>query len=412
MFGSDVLDIAITMVFVYFLLSLLVMTVAELISRIFALRSSNLVNAISNLLADPATGNRLVTDFWNHPLIAKLTRQGAGHSIGQGKDKPSYIPANLFALVLLDVIKNAVNPDKDLENAKDVRAALSGLQYEQLRKLLLVIIGVDASTLNGAQVDLAKWFDDYMDRASGWYRRKMQTITLALAVVVVVVLNADSLAILDAVSNNADLREAAVAAATAYVQNNPSPVPLPTQPITGTQTTVDLVEPVKAIIALQDTLTELNLPVWWTPAAERVPKDWGAWVYKVLGLLITALLVSLGAPFWFDLLNQLVNLRATGNSPNKTPDVPGEKEKTTPNGNPSWPAVPERPSFSDTDLDHLAKNAVDYVRSLKARGKLENQAKEDEAGIGYLKGAANRHGLFPTEGELSGVWEAAYGHLR
>ena len=33
-----------------------------------------------------------------------------------------------------------------------------------------------------------------------------------------------------------------------------------------------------------------------------------------LGWIITALAISLGAPFWFDLLNKLVKFRGTGNT--------------------------------------------------------------------------------------------------
>jgi hypothetical protein len=36
---------------------------------------------------------------------------------------------------------------------------------------------------------------------------------------------------------------------------------------------------------------------------------------KAAGLAITVLAVSLGAPFWFDLLNKLANLRASGPKP-------------------------------------------------------------------------------------------------
>jgi hypothetical protein len=42
------------------------------------------------------------------------------------------------------------------------------------------------------------------------------------------------------------------------------------------------------------------------------PSDW---VIKVLGWIVTALAVSLGAPFWFDLLKKLVNIRSSGNQP-------------------------------------------------------------------------------------------------
>jgi len=40
-----------------------------------------------------------------------------------------------------------------------------------------------------------------------------------------------------------------------------------------------------------------------------------AWFLKLVGWLITALAVSLGGPFWFDLLNRLVDLRGAGPRP-------------------------------------------------------------------------------------------------
>jgi hypothetical protein len=36
---------------------------------------------------------------------------------------------------------------------------------------------------------------------------------------------------------------------------------------------------------------------------------------KIIGLLITTIAVSFGAPFWFELLNKLVNLRMAGRNP-------------------------------------------------------------------------------------------------
>lgn len=35
----------------------------------------------------------------------------------------------------------------------------------------------------------------------------------------------------------------------------------------------------------------------------------------LIGLNLTALAVSLGAPFWFDLLNKIMSIRAVGKSP-------------------------------------------------------------------------------------------------
>jgi hypothetical protein len=49
--------------------------------------------------------------------------------------------------------------------------------------------------------------------------------------------------------------------------------------------------------------------------AQARKQDSGAWVLKAIGWLITGLAVALGAPFWFDLLNKLVNLRGSGPRP-------------------------------------------------------------------------------------------------
>lgn len=410
MLNSDVLDVAIAMVLVYFLLSLLSMTIAELVSRVFALRSSNLVNAIRNLLADPEVASSdLAQAFWSHPLIAKLTQPGRGHGIGQGKDKPSYIPANFFVLALLDVIRAQTQPERALETAGDVQSAINSLPYDELRKLLLVVIGVDPKGLGQVQADLAQWFDDYMDRVSGWYRRKMQLINLGLAIAIVVILNADSLAIVDAVSNNAELRAAAVAVATSYAEKG-SPVELsPTQPVTGTQTSVDLVTPVKGIIKLQDTLAELNLPITWAADKGTVPAgdDYVGWTFKAIGLLITALLVSLGAPFWFDMLNKLVNLRSAGTPPQSKAPAQASDSGAIPVPGPVIVPVAEPPPAPQADLDQLADEAVEFVENLKARGRLQSASEEDDAGIQYLKSASARRGLVARAGQIAGAWEAA-----
>ncbi|MEU7908022.1 hypothetical protein [Actinoplanes sp. NPDC049118] len=45
----------------------------------------------------------------------------------------------------------------------------------------------------------------------------------------------------------------------------------------------------------------------------------GDWLLKLLGLALTAAAAAIGAPFWFDLLNRLVNLRSTGRRPGPKP---------------------------------------------------------------------------------------------
>jgi hypothetical protein len=48
----------------------------------------------------------------------------------------------------------------------------------------------------------------------------------------------------------------------------------------------------------------------------------GSGLYTLGGWILTALAVSLGAPFWFDVLNNFVNLRLSGAKPAKAPTTP------------------------------------------------------------------------------------------
>ena len=51
---------------------------------------------------------------------------------------------------------------------------------------------------------------------------------------------------------------------------------------------------------------------YWTCAKQAVPK---LTLVQILGWLLTAAALTLGAPFWFDLLNQFINLRGAGSKP-------------------------------------------------------------------------------------------------
>jgi hypothetical protein len=59
-----------------------------------------------------------------------------------------------------------------------------------------------------------------------------------------------------------------------------------------------------------------------TTDARRYPNGFIEWLLKLIGLLLTAVAASLGAPFWFDILNKFMNVRAVGASPDEAPRRP------------------------------------------------------------------------------------------
>ena len=79
-------------------------------------------------------------------------------------------------------------------------------------------------------------------------------------------------------------------------------------------------DPSFIITKLEKEAKDLQIPIGWSTkkgTPRSVPSTPRGWILKIGGLLATTLLVSLGAPFWFDVLNRLANLRGSGEVPKK-----------------------------------------------------------------------------------------------
>ncbi|WP_322754081.1 hypothetical protein [Frankia sp. Cas3] len=159
--------------------------------------------------------------------------------------------------------------------------------------------------------ELAEWYDDTMDRLSGWYKRRVQRFLLVYALLLTLALNLDAIALTNALWENRSLRTAAVEAASAQLV----PTAVGTSPAAGAEDAAN-----RAVNAVRDAAA-LRLPLGWSGLdsdrsdPRRIPGDVGDWALKIFGWLLTALALSLGAPFWFDLLGRLVNMRSTGPKP-------------------------------------------------------------------------------------------------
>ena len=164
MFGSDVLEVAIGVVFIYMLLSLLCSTINEqVIARFLNLRAKTLEQGINNMLTDP----ELVKQLYDNPFIKSLSQPAISRKSREPR-KPSYIPANLFTLALMstDVVQAYKN---------NPSAATSPIP-ETLASFIRMANIDPAKGL----ASIEKWYDDTMDRVSGWYKRRTQRIIIAM----------------------------------------------------------------------------------------------------------------------------------------------------------------------------------------------------------------------------------------
>lgn len=288
MLGSSVLEVATGLFFVYFLLSVICSAIKEWISGVMGLRASTLEAGIRRLLDDGTSG--LAGKLFQHGMIQGLAQSSGG--------RPSYIPSSAFATALLHTIAPSQSSGI-VASVTSVASAVRNLPASPAKDALLAMTSQAGMNIERLRENIENWFNAAMDRLSGQYKRITQLIIFAVAFLVVAGLNADSYMIANRLIRDSSLRTSLASSATQTAKQGNQQIP-----------------------GVSDAFkqAELAVPLGWTETDFRhFPTNCGEFAEKVLGLLITMIAVSLGAPFWFDLLNSLVNLRSTGSPPPAKP---------------------------------------------------------------------------------------------
>jgi hypothetical protein len=443
MFNSPILDVAIGLVFIFLLYSLLATSIKEGFATLFALRARMLKKGIEGMLSEtpgygrwksiglgilsflkqvwviitgkPAKKEEKIGDkFYAHPLIKNY---GSSRIF----PFPSYIPTDNFSTVLLDLLKQDFNDKienitknkkeifkltdsdevikKNLQNSSTAIKIKELLDYYSKKESPDAAI-IDKDTLSILQMHLRNsvydievfakkledWFDDSMNRVSGWYKRQVQFILFIIGLIIAIVFNVDTLQIAGKLTTDKDARDKivqlAIKSSDQYKDDprvktiNPGDNKRDDSAITDSnekifihyQNKIDSaknelngnIASANNLLALGwgdygmirdsniihaeykaefDTLVNRYL----SDTSRHFPKNKvdtliandtalvalyneKHWIKlkvgyvlsetikgkKVLGFLILAFAVCLGAPFWFDMLNKLIKLRGSG----------------------------------------------------------------------------------------------------
>lgn len=338
---SGVLEAIIGLVFIYFLVSVLCSGLNEAIAQETGRRGRFLREGLINIVRDRWLFLRLI----NHPLVSSMYRDVPGKP-----RTPSYIPPGSLVNALLDIIvlkARQIDPARAATTGQmltfdEVRAAAFTCKQGgfQVADAILPLLDAAQGNLDVARKNLEAWYTGGMDRVSGWYKLHTRRVLLVVGLLVAVVFNVDTLTIVTQLSRSAELRKSLADAATQVVE---------TKRFNGVELQVnegdikiaqdDLKKFASGIIAYE----KQGLPIGHsclspaevgtdTRLKAVIGRCWhnirvtaaGDWLVKVLGWLVTGLAVSLGAPFWFDLLNKFIVVRSTIKPKEKSPE---EKSK-------------------------------------------------------------------------------------
>lgn len=285
MSSSQVLEVATGLIFIYLLVSTACSGIKELIAYLFDMRAKTLESAIRNMLADP--NNAITKEILNNHFIAG--------TVAAGK-MPPYISSRNFALSLFEFLAPPSNGQS--RSIEDLRAGVTKLP-QPVQKALLGLLGSAQGDVDLARQRIENWYDDAMERVSGAYKRRAQFYIAGLGLLLCGALNADTLMIARELWSDQALRSAIVTQAQERASKDQA---------SGTCNDV--------VSCTTDSIRAAEVPpIGWSHTGVRgVPEGWD-WCWKILGILISSCAVAMGAPFWFGLLNKIVNLRLTGNPP-------------------------------------------------------------------------------------------------
>jgi hypothetical protein len=351
MFNSPVLDTAISLVFVYLLLATLVSCVQEVWAQVRNNRGKLLKAAIEKLLQDELSPEA-IQKVLQHPHINMMKKKGDRHA--------SFLEGGHFARAVIDIVAGLnLNPATDIKLLVNPTAnntpgdTFAGFQSnvaaitaktqptDGLKSLAAPTPAVATSTPNNSSLGLLNsfasnatnmqelteqvtaYFDNYMDRVSGWYKRMIRKELLVWSALVAIVLNVNFIDIAGSVYKDSGVRNKLTAAAVTYTVNTDS-------------VSIPKLDSINALVRKADStrvaLTDFGLPVGWNLQCNH--KDSGFFKkigcvvsgsvkeiekkgigHTLFGWLFSIIIMSFGAPFWFDILKKLVNVRNAGEKP-------------------------------------------------------------------------------------------------
>ena len=340
MLDSPMIDVTLGLMSFFLVMALSVTAIQGWISNLFGLRGKNLKKGLERL-----TGFEITKKIYDHPLMKTMG------------DNPSYLKSEYFSKIFIDAIasdKEALSKEK-----VNITELIEKIENKDLKKIFKTLNIKADDKIDQLEEKISSWFDTGMERASGWYQKTMQKCSIIISVILVISINADSLKIAQALYKDDALRAKANAIVDQISRETPktdeehnkllqelkTQISITDFPVGWSEKNFSWNNPVERIkkisfwyhlififlfgiiIHLIFILREINT-FSWKEVVERIKNfSWkkhlirfflygvAIWVMiiifwsSIIGWLVTIFAISLGAPFWFDLIGKVANIR-------------------------------------------------------------------------------------------------------
>jgi hypothetical protein len=243
---NTILDVILSLVLIFALLSVLVSLINETWAHYFNNRGSFLKKTIAELINDKQNLNYAELLF-NHDIINRLIKTNESKLYGLTNFKrtnlPGHITANQFADAFIDImLQQARRNTPIIINTNADGAIQLSPQTAAVPQNLANLFHLSLETMNGSKMKdmlssfhlkslggtslsdattpadyydklkklIGEWFDEYMNQSSGEYKVKQRPRLTIIGLVVAMGLNVDSLHLAKKIFNEPELRESLV----------------------------------------------------------------------------------------------------------------------------------------------------------------------------------------------------------
>ena len=297
------IDLLIGTTTVLLLFSMAVTVITQVLTSLGGRRGRHLRSGLSDLLQQLGISNagvaeKIATCVLTHPMIREgknklgsvihreeFTKLVLDLASGEGAQKLDGDAEDQLQKVLKD--GGVSDPSQVLKNIRALQLQLEASNPElpnHLRDSLAILHEAPSDFV--AKVN--SWFDQTIDRVSQRFTKYTHWITVGVSLAVVLTVQLDIIAVCDRLWIDDQFRNTVVSDATKQFSQS------------GDNTKVDP-KPYYNLLANTGLIT---LPL---------DRNWSAKlmdVRKVPGMLLSVLLISLGAPFWYNALKDLIKLRS------------------------------------------------------------------------------------------------------
>lgn len=347
MSGLPILDLVVGIIFIFFLLSIICSSAVELWVSIRSTRAKLLEQWLKRIFDLPALDSNgapklnaagkpvsVGQEIMDHCMVTALAKTGKS---------TSYIDAKNFVSALLDKITlspaapGANNFQIPPSNLTGYITSIknSTLISGELKRTILLYAN-EASQAAAAQItnkittEIKSELDHFRDRLENWYdtnsnrltgafkRKKVMPATIILATIITVALNTDTIEISKYLYNNKGASKELAATAMNTYKNYEKRLDTLSKVAPDTAAVNVLSENTRQLKEDIDSLQALDLPMGWKATNVKDFKTFRVYFFQwkhIFGWLATILAICMGAPFWFDILNKIANMRGAGPKP-------------------------------------------------------------------------------------------------